>query len=63
MRDQLLVGDLVEVMHVYWKSGSYPESVATFAQAGPTTTELNPAAKSRKSYRKRLENLMAAREP
>ena len=34
---------------MYSKSGSYPESVATFTQAGPTTTELNPAAKLAKA--------------
>ena len=34
---------------MYLKSGSYPESVATFTQAGPTTTELNPAAKLAKA--------------
>ena len=49
MGDQLLLGCLVEVMDVYWKSGSYPEYVATFTQAGPTTTELNPAAKLAKA--------------
>ncbi len=36
-------------MDVYWKSGSYPEYVATFTQAGPSTTELNLAAKLAKS--------------
>ena len=49
MGDQLLLGYLVEVMHVYWKSGSYPEFLATFTQAGPATTELNPAAKLAKA--------------
>ncbi len=49
MSDQLLLGYLVEVMDVYWKSGSYPESDATFTQAGPTTTELNLAAKLAKA--------------
>ena len=49
MGDQLLLGNLVEVMDVYWKSGSYPEYVATFTQAGPTATELNPAAKLAKA--------------
>ncbi len=49
MGDQLLLGHLVEVMDVYWKSGSYSESVATFTQAGPITTELNPAAKLAKA--------------
>ena len=49
MGDQLLLGYLVEVMGVYWKSGSYPEYVATFTKAGPTTTELNPAAKLAKA--------------
>jgi hypothetical protein len=43
--DQLLLGYLVEVMDVYWKSGSYPEFVATFTQSGPAITELTPAAK------------------
>ena len=38
MSDQVLLGYLVEVMYVYWKSGSYPESVANCVQAGPTTT-------------------------
>ena len=49
MGDQLLLGYLVEVMDVYWKSGSYPESVVTFSQAGPTSTELNPATKLAKA--------------
>ncbi len=49
MGDQLLLGYLVEVMDVYGKSGSYLESVATFTQAGPTSTELNPAAKLAKA--------------
>ena len=49
MGDQLLLGYLVEVMDVYWKSGSYPEYVATFTQDCPTTTELNPAAKLSKA--------------
>jgi hypothetical protein len=62
MDDQLLLGYPVEVMDVHLKSGSYPEYVATFTQAGPTTTELNPAAKLAKSQRERLENIMAARE-
>ena len=38
MGDQLLLGYLVEVTDVYWKSGSYPESAATFTPAGSTTT-------------------------
>ena len=45
MSDQLLLGYLVEVMDVYWKSGSYPKFVATFTHAGPTPTELTPRAK------------------
>ncbi len=49
MGDQLLLGYLVEVMDVYWKSGSYPESVATFTHAGPTPTELTPRAKLAKA--------------
>ena len=49
MGDQMLLGHLVEVMDVYWKSGSYPEFVATFTQARPTTTDLNPAAKLAKA--------------
>jgi hypothetical protein len=36
-------------MDVYWKSGSYLESAAAFTQAGPTTTEPNPAAKLAKA--------------
>ena len=39
----LLLGYLVEVMDVYWKSGSYPKSVATFTHPGPTPTELTPS--------------------
>ncbi len=49
MGDQLLLRYLVEVMDVHCKSGSYPKSVAAFTQAGPTTTELNPAAKLAKA--------------
>ena len=49
MGDQLLLGYLVEVTDVYWKSGSYPESVATFTHAGPTLTELTTRAKLAKA--------------
>ncbi len=56
MGDQLLLGYLVEVMDVYWKSGSYSESVAIFTQAGPTTTELNPEPSSQKPARTAKES-------
>jgi hypothetical protein len=49
MGDQWLLGYLVEVMDVYWKSGSYPEYVATFPHAGPTPTELTLRAKVAKA--------------
>ncbi len=49
MGDQLLLGYLVEVMDMYWKSGSYPEYVATFPHAGPTPAELTPRAKVAKA--------------
>ncbi len=38
--DQLLLVYLVEVMDVYLKSGSYPESVATFTLTAPTELTL-----------------------
>jgi hypothetical protein len=48
MGDQLLLGYLVEVMDVYWKSGSYPESVATFIKLVQLQHNSTPQPSSQK---------------
>jgi hypothetical protein len=47
--DKLLLGYLVEVMDMYWKSGRYQDSVANFIHAGPSPTKLTPRAKLAKA--------------
>jgi hypothetical protein len=49
--DQLLLGYLVKVMDVYWKSAtsSYPESAKTFTRVSPASTEPTPTAQLAKS--------------